>query len=469
MGKCKNALFFADLIFFRNGDKDQEIEKIEERKRKYKRKRKTKLVEAETSSLVNNFSFGSGEKTDYLNQDYDVTNLVGGWEKFTNKQLNNNSLEQTISKNTVFLPVNSIHTEDYDYVGRYDQFHSASLIAEIFYLEEQKLLADEHNCVAKMRIDTCLINDFLLENKIPTNKPLENYSKQLKQYLRQFEKSTEENFLHLNESFVYLGKNSLNVVNELRRISLADSLFEEDIMSSISGDCPTPCETNPELECRNDIDQTNRNLGNRSKSCSGDSAFYEDDHGICDVSTLTDASNSVAANDANTSASTSNAENADSTNQDENFSSADDVENEGSTDATESSGSGDDPEYFVSTDDTDLSGSTDGEYSGSTDDSENTDSTDDGVTLVTADSDDRSLVSPRTDDASAVKPLEKSASEEELSPITNKQLCLGSSSIVTRSKMLKRRYTVDNVQVVFIQWFKLVVLVIFFKGERGKS
>jgi archaellin len=274
------------------------LEKLEERKRKYKRKRKTNSDDIQTTKLVNNFSFGSVENCDYLGQSYVEANLLAEWDKFnTNKQtINDNISRQTSSKNSLFLPDDYVYTEDNDYVGRYNQFHSASLIEDIFHLEKEKLLADDHNCVASMRIDSYVINDFCMERSIPSNMLQDNYTNELNHYVNDFMElhREQDNCPQLEsmckESYVYLERLPATVMREkLRRTSLADSLFDDDHMSSVSESCSSPCNPNESEDpqvcdelCRaNDsYDQLTGSLENRSKSCSQDSAFYEDEDQI---------------------------------------------------------------------------------------------------------------------------------------------------------------------------------------------
>ncbi|XP_044258372.1 uncharacterized protein LOC123007251 [Tribolium madens] len=283
-----------------NADKEQELAKLEEMKRKYKRKRKTNLVETQTNSLVNNFSCGNVENLDYLNQNYETTDLTKEWEKCNNKQLDNTSHRLTIRKN-LFLPNDSVYTEDNDYVGRYDQFHSASLVQDIFDLEKEKLLTDEYNCVTSMRVDTHVINDFLQENSIPSNEPQNSYSKDLNDYINKFTEShnhlTKEQHLQLKESIVCLERLPFSVLKDkLRRVSFADSLFDDDNISSISENCPSPCNSlaNHESEESNDLDQMSRTLETRSKSCSQDSAFYEDEDQINESNATLDSTTLTA-------------------------------------------------------------------------------------------------------------------------------------------------------------------------------
>ncbi|EEZ98859.1 hypothetical protein TcasGA2_TC004469 [Tribolium castaneum] len=260
----------------KNADKEHELEKLEERKRKYKRKRKTNVAEAQSNSLVNNLSFGTTE-VDYLNQSYESNDLAKEWGKFNNQPLDNSSCHLVIGKN-LFLPNDPVHTEDNDYIGRLDQFHSASLIEDIFDLEREKLITDEYNCITGMRVDTHIVNDYLQENSIPSNESQNSYSKHLDDYISEFrENHKNPEHVQLKESIVCLERLPINVLkDQLRRISFADSLFDDDNMSSISGACPSPCHSLANHESE-DLDQMSRTLENRSKSCSQDSAFYEDE------------------------------------------------------------------------------------------------------------------------------------------------------------------------------------------------
>ncbi|KAJ3666696.1 hypothetical protein Zmor_002130 [Zophobas morio] len=280
-----------------NGDKNQEIEKVEERKRKYKRKRKTNSEENQTAKLVNNFSFGAVENVDYLNQDYETVDLSKEWDKFRRKDHLEDSLQtHTPNKNFIFSPNDAVYSEDVDYIGRYDQFHSMSLIDEIFHLQQQNLLTDEYNCVTKMRIDAYVVNDFLLERSIPSTKSADTYSEELQEYINNFfqshrhpeKEASSSNVEQIcRKSSVCLEKLPFRVIRDkMRRASLADSLFDDDHMTSLSEHCPSPCNSldhDDPKDCEVDesFEQINKNLENRSKSCSQDSAFYEDveDHG----------------------------------------------------------------------------------------------------------------------------------------------------------------------------------------------
>lgn len=242
-------------------NKEQEIEKLEERKRRYKRKRKANLDETQTKTLINSYSLADSNYCDNLNKNYEQNNLADEWEKMNHcQQLNECHSEISRSKDCVFLPNTLVHTEDKDYVGRYDQLHSASLVEEILHLKKHNLIQDETHCVQKMQVDTGIIHDFLFENSIPNIQDPKTYRDKLNNYIRQ------------SLSCVYLDK--ISVKEKSRRISMADSLFDmgvdDEELSAISEHC-----------AQNNQD---KNPGEkRNKSCSQDSAFFEDEMDTMDT------------------------------------------------------------------------------------------------------------------------------------------------------------------------------------------
>lgn len=230
-------------------DKEKEMEKLEERKRKYKRKRRLNADQVQTTNLVKQLSWGDCDNIDYMNKQYDVTDLWQEWYKFdkntSNKDVSQLQTPQS-SFHSLFQPCDPIHNEDKDYIGRYDQFHSANIISEIFDLESRKLLPDERGCVTRMRMDCHVINDFLRENPFLTNQPRASYAKELNIYINEFFENRQQ---HQNETICILQQ-------QLRRYSCAaDSGLEEDRFSLISEHCSSPI---------------------RNKSISQDSAFEEE-------------------------------------------------------------------------------------------------------------------------------------------------------------------------------------------------
>lgn len=231
-------------------DKEREMEKLEERKRKYKRKRRLNADQLQTSSLMKQLSWGDCVNTDYLNKQYDVYDLWQEWNKFGTETDENTShlLTPETSFHCLFQPSDAIHNSDNEYIGRYDQFHSANIISDIFDLESRKLLPDERGSITRMRMDCHVINDFLRENPVLNNQPRTTYTKQLNNYINDFFESRKQ---HQNESICILQQ-------QLRRYSCAaDSGLEEDRFSSISSHC-----LSPQLV--------------RNKSISQDSAFEEE-------------------------------------------------------------------------------------------------------------------------------------------------------------------------------------------------